>query len=129
MNRPTTLTLTVVAGFALLSGMPGAEPLPRVDADSHCRSQVSNKWRFGTPQEKYQQCFKEQQEAYDKLKARWDAVEEEDQRACLKWSLAEHAYSSLESCIGDMEKSRAYKKRELDREAEFRAIPKQELRW
>ncbi len=90
------LRMAVLAGLLLVPAAARAE-MPDYDVDKHC-NQVYE--MAGKSQAIKQACYQQEQQAYDKLKPKWDALPASMRSHCDQVGrMAGQSFTLLEACV------------------------------
>lgn len=128
----------LAAGLVLITGPALAAPIPKVDVDGVCRDSASSSGKRDTrlPEERYQACFETNQAHYDRLKALWPTLSEEQQLRCTPSAHKDPywgTYRDLRECAELVERARLRVQEEAEKRAAKervqQGIPKQEFRY
>ena len=126
------MRFVIATALIFASGYALSEPIPRTDIDGHCRKAFDRQaLQITSALEHYTRCFNLAQSNYDKLKAIWPTVSEEDQKKCISDNAyaTSSLYSSLLSCVDLIRAQRKREQREAEEDEERRQVPKREFRY
>ena len=127
-----SLRAITATALVLASGYAFSEPIPKTDIDGHCRKAFDRQaLQISSAKEHYTRCFNLAQSNYDKLKAIWSIISEEDQKKCISDNAyaTSSLYSSLLSCVDLIRAQRKREQREIEEAEERRQVPKREFRY